>query len=411
MYRRPIPIPADAKGKRLWLEFDGVFSNSRFWLNGREIGSQYSGYTRSRFDITDAAECGGGNILAVKVDPRYDGWWYEGAGIYRHVRLVMVDPVHIAPDGVFVAPVVADPGDGMRADATVVANTQVINSGTAAVTTTILSEILDDQGRLITTQSSVLALPAGADLKTTQRIPLAKVSLWSLENPCLYQLHSTISVSGQVVDQVTTRFGVRHLRFDADHGFFLNGKHVKIQGVNMHQDHAGVGVAVPDRLFEWRLERLKEMGCNAIRLSHNPVAPALLDYCDRMGFLVIAENRHLGDTYADQTPRKTPAVEHRDLTALVMRDRNHPSIILWSLCNEQQIQGTPQAATMARAMKQRVQELDPTRPGHRRDERRFLQPGRIPGCAGRHRHQLQPGCVSSSSRPRPYNADLRLGDC
>jgi beta-galactosidase len=154
---------------------------------------------------------------------------------------------------------------------------------------------------------------------------------------------------------------VRQLRFDADHGFFLNGRHVKIQGVNMHQDHAGVGVAVPDRLFEWRLERLKEMGCNAIRLSHNPVAPGLLDACDRLGFLVIAENRHLGDTYVDQTPKNTRAVEHRDLTSLVRHDRNHPSIILWSLCNEQWIQGSPEAGAMARAMQQRVHELDPTR--------------------------------------------------
>jgi beta-galactosidase len=134
MYRRTISIPADAKGKRLWLEFDGVFSNSRYWLNGREIGSQYSGYTRSRFDITDAADCGGRNILVVRVDPRYDGWWYEGGGIYRHVRLVMVDPVHIAPEGVFVAPAVPDPGDGVQADATVTVATDVTNAGSAAVT-------------------------------------------------------------------------------------------------------------------------------------------------------------------------------------------------------------------------------------------------------------------------------------
>jgi beta-galactosidase len=360
-YRREIFIPADAKGKRLWLEFDGVFSNSHYWLNGREIGSQYSGYTRSRFDITDAAACGGSNILAVKVDPRYDGWWYEGAGIYRHVRLVIVDPVHIAPDGVFVAPAVADPGDGVQADATVLTNTEVMNAGTATVTATIRSEIFDAQGRLVASQSTVQALPAGGGSKITQQIPLAMARLWSLEEPFLYQMRSTIRVSDKVVDQVTTSFGVRHIRFDADHGFFLNGRHVKIQGVNMHQDHAGVGVAVPDRLFAWRLERLKEMGCNAIRMSHNPVAPVLLDSCDRMGFLVIAENRHLGDGYADQASRNTRAVEHRDLSALVMRDRNHPSIILWSLCNEQWIQNTREAAAMAQAMKQRVRELDPTR--------------------------------------------------
>jgi len=361
MYRKTLFIPASAKGKRLWVEFDGVFSNSRYWLNGRAIGSQYSGYTRSRFDITDAAVCGGSNALAVKVDPRYDGWWYEGGGIYRHARLVMVDPVHISPDGVFVAPAVADPGEGIQADARVSVNTEVTNTGSGAVTATVHSEILDVQGRVVGAESTAQTLPVGASSSIAQQIPLAKASLWSLKNPYLYQLRSTISVSGEVVDRLTTNFGVRHIRFDADHGFFLNGRHVKIQGVNMHQDHAGVGVAVPDRLFEWRLERLKEMGCNAIRLSHNPVAPALLDYCDRMGFLVIAENRHLGDTYADQTPKNTPAVEHRDLTALVMRDRNHPSIILWSLCNEQWIQGSPEAAAMAMAMKQRVRELDPSR--------------------------------------------------
>jgi beta-galactosidase len=361
IYRKTISIPAGAKGKRLWLEFDGVFSNSRYWFNGRDIGSQYSGYTSSRFDITDAAEYGGKNILVVRVDPRYDGWWYEGGGIYRHARLVTLDPVHIAPDGVFVEPVVTDPGDGIQADAVVTVNTDVTNSSAAAVTATVLSEILDAKGRLLTAESTAKTLSAGVSAKVTQQILLTRASLWSLENPCLYQLRSTIDVSRKVVDQMATNFGVRHVRFDADHGFFLNGKHVKIQGVNIHQDHAGVGVAMPDRLFTWRLERLKEMGCNAIRLSHNPVAPVLLDDCDRMGFLVIAENRHLGDTYADQTPKNTPAVEHRDLTALVKRDRNHPSIILWSLCNEQWIQGSPEAAAMARAMKQRVHELDPTR--------------------------------------------------
>ena len=362
MYRKSVFIPANAKGKRLWLEFDGVFSNSRYWLNGQEIGSQYSGYSRSRFDITGAADCGATNILTVRVDPRYDGWWYEGGGIYRHVRLVTLASVHIAPDGVFVAPAVSNPGNGVQADATVVASTDVTNTSAVAVEATISSEILDAQGHLVVIQSSTQALPAGAGAKATQQLLLANARLWSLENPYLYQLRSTIKVSGKVVDQLTTSFGVRDIRFDADHGFFLNGKHVELQGVNMHQDHAGVGVAMPDRLFEWRLERLKEMGCNAIRLSHNPVVPELLDACDRMGFLVIAENRHLGDTYTDQTPRNTRAVEHRDLTGLVVRDRNHPSIILWSLCNEQGIQGTPEAAAMARAMKQRIHELDPTRP-------------------------------------------------
>ncbi|PTY07113.1 beta-galactosidase [Opitutaceae bacterium EW11] len=362
VYRKALDIPAESKGKRLWLEFDGVFNNSRYWLNGKEIGAQYSGYTRSRFDITDTARFGAPNVLVVQVDPRYDGWWYEGGGIYRHVRLVTVEPVHLAPDGVFVAPSVADPGDGLNADAAIAVRTQVSNTSSASASVGVTSEILDAAGQVVGQAASVSELGIASCSNFVQSLPLARATLWSTQKPYLYRLRTTVKASGRVVDQVTTTFGVRHVRFDADRGLFLNGKPLKLQGVNMHQDHAGVGVAMPDRLFTWRLERLKEVGCNAIRLSHNPVTPFLLDECDRLGFLVIAENRHLGDTYIDQTPKETPAVEHRDLTSLVMRDRNHPSIILWSLCNEQWTQGTPEAAAMARAMKERVRELDPTRP-------------------------------------------------
>ncbi len=361
IYRRTISIPHSAKGKQLWLEFDGVFSNSRYWLNGREIGSQFSGYTSSRFEITDAADYGGKNVLAVRVDPRYDGWWYEGGGIYRHVRLVMADPVHIAPDGVFVSAEVANPGNGVLADASINVSIEVTNSGAAATAASIQCEIFDLKGRRVASDSVAIPLSGGAGNTVRRQLQLTQASLWSVENPCLYQLRTTVTMAGEVVDQVTTTFGVRQIRFDAERGFFLNGRHLKIQGVNMHEDHAGVGVGVPDALFAWRLKQLKEMGCNAIRLSHNPVEPVLLDDCDRMGFLVIAENRHLGDGYADQTARNAVAVQHRDLTALVRRDRNHPSIILWSLCNEQWIQGTPEAAAMARAMEQRIRELDPTR--------------------------------------------------
>jgi beta-galactosidase len=361
-YRKTISIPAVDQGKRLWLEFDGVFSNSRYWLNGREIGSEYSGYNRFQFDITDEVKFGDKNILAVQVNPRWDGWWYEGGGIYRHVRLVIVDPVHVAPQGIFVAPAVADPGDGSRADALVAVHTDVTNETGAPVAATVLSEILDADGKLILSAPATQPLAAGADANVALSVSLPAANLWSPDKPYLYQLRSTISVSGKVVDQVNTSFGVRQIRFDAERGFFLNGKNIKLKGVTLHEDHAGVGVAMPDRLIEWRLEHLKEVGCNAIRLSHNPVEPVMLDDCDRLGFLVIAENRHLGDTYADQTPKNTPAVEHRDLTSFVLHDRNHPSIILWSLCNEQWIQGSPEAAAMARAMMQRVKELDPTRP-------------------------------------------------
>lgn len=362
VYRKTFTLPADAAGKRLWLEFDGVFSNSFYWVNGILVGSEYSGYTRSRFDITAAAKPGSENIITVQVDPRWDGWWYEGGGIYRHVRLVAVDPIHIAPDGVFIAPAVANPGDGVRADAIAVTLTDISNTSAARAHVTVSSEILDAAGRVIATATSDHELGIGSSRKVTQEIALPSATLWSPQNPYLYRLRSTVTAGERIVDQVITRFGVRHVRFDAERGLFLNGKALKLQGVNMHQDHAGVGVAMPDRLFTWRLERLKEVGCNAIRMSHNPVAPFLLEECDRLGFLVIAENRHLGDGYLDQTPKEAKAVEHRDLTSLVLRDRNHPSIILWSLCNEQWIQGTPESAAMIKAMSQRVRELDPTRP-------------------------------------------------
>jgi beta-galactosidase len=362
VYRKVLDIPAWAAGRRVWLEFDGVCSNSRYWLNGMEVGRQYSAYSRSRFDVTSAMKAGAGNVLVVQVDPRYDGWWYEGGGIYRHVRMVILDPVHIAADGVFVMPEVSDAGDGESADAAVTVNTGLANEGACDVSATVLSEILDGAGRVLAADSSAVALRTGAGEGMVQKMPLPGAALWSPEHPVLYQLRSTIFVSGKIVDQVTTNFGVRQIRFDAQRGFFLNGKRVQIRGVNMHQDHAGVGVAVPDRLFTWRLERLKEMGCNAIRMSHNPVEPFLLDECDRLGFLVIAENRHFGDTYEDQTSRDIPAIENTDLKALVLRDRNHPSIILWSLCNEQWIQGTPEAGARAAAMRQCVRELDPSRP-------------------------------------------------
>lgn len=362
VYRKSFTIPAEAADKRLWLEFDGVFSNSLFWLNGNLIGSQYSGYTRSRFDVTTAARPGGENTIVVQVDPRYDGWWYEGGGIYRHVRLVIVDAVHVVPDGVFVAPSITTPGDGIEADAVVNVSTQVANTGASSLEASVVSEILDADGTRLARDSAVLAVSAGASLDSTRSMALPRARLWNPETPYLYTLRCSIAVAGRIVDQVTTSFGVRHMRFDAERGFFLNGRRVQLRGVNMHQDHAGVGVAVPDRLFTWRLERLKEVGCNAIRMAHNPVTPFLLDECDRLGFLVIAENRHFGDTFADQAPENTPASYHHDLSALIVRDRNHPSIVLWSICNEQWIGGSPGAARIARAMKQRIRDLDPTRP-------------------------------------------------
>jgi len=362
VYRRKLSLSEEMKGRRLWLEFDGVFSRSRYWVNGREIGQQDSGYARTRFDITEAVSIGADNEIVVTVDPRYDGWWYEGGGIYRHVRLVSVHPVHVAPEGLFVRPEISGQIQGAKADSTVRIETAVNNLGHSSASVAITQSIHGPQGEKVAEQSVIYEIGAASCHTASQSIAMPGASLWSPDHPTLYEARTTVTVGGKVMDEVRTRFGIRKATFDSKEGFILNGQKLKLQGVNMHQDHAGVGVAVPDRLFTWKLERLKEVGCNAIRMSHNPVAPVLLDECDRLGFLVIAENRHLGDSSIDQTPKDAKAVAHRDLSSMVLRDRNHPSIILWSLCNEQWIQGSEEAARMAAAMAQRVRELDPTRP-------------------------------------------------
>jgi beta-galactosidase len=362
-YRKTIQIPATAKGRRLWLEFDGVFNNSLYWLNGMPIGREQSGYSSFRFDITHAAKPGENNVLVVRTDPTFEGWWYEGGGIYRHVRLVTVNPVHVAPWGVYADARVADPGDGVNADATVVVKTTLANDTSLPVMASVLSQVFDANGQVEGQAKGEQLLPPNATAEAPeQNILLTQATLWSLENPHLYRLRTTVSVSGALVDQSTVNFGVRQLRFDPDHGFFLNGKAVKFHGVCCHQDHAGVGIAIPDRLQVWRLEQLMKMGCNAYRTSHNAPSPVLLDACDRLGILVMDENRHLGDTYEAKTPSGTTATELVDLSAQIQRDRNHPSVVMWSTCNEEDLQGTPEGGALAGAMKRRIDLLDGSRP-------------------------------------------------
>ncbi|HBF33673.1 TPA: beta-galactosidase [Candidatus Sumerlaeota bacterium] len=354
-YRRAISIPASAKYKRLWLEFDGVYRNSYMWLNGRFLGGHYSGYTSFRFDVTDFVEPDKDNVLTVRVDPTaFEGWWYEGGGIYRHVRLIETDPIHIATEGgVFVSASVPDVGSGIKANSTLDVQTVLSNANNKATEAVLLSEVLDSMGAVVAQSHATQSLTASTQTLLTQKIPLKSATLWSLENPYRYTLRSTVLVNDKPVDQVKTNFGVRTIRFDADRGFFLNGKQVKIKGTCNHQDHAGVGIAMPERLMEWRLERLKEMGSNAYRCSHNAVAPELLDMCDRMGMLVMDENRKLGDTR-----------ERLDeVVNMVKRDRNHPSIIIWSMCNEEtHFQGTKHGAAILNVMRDTTRLYDTTRP-------------------------------------------------
>jgi beta-galactosidase len=352
-YRKTISIPATDEGRRLWLEFDGVYRDSQMWLNGRFLGRHASGYTSFRYDISDLAKRGADNELVVRVDPRdFEGWWYEGGGIYRHTRLVSVAPTHVAPWGVRVIANVKDPRDGVKADARLEITTTVSNDSAAAAGAKLLSEVVDAAGKVVAETSASHRVEAKGKMDFHQSIALAKANLWSCERPYLYRLRTSVLCGGKVVDEVTTDFGVRTIRFDANQGFFLNGKPVKLKGTCNHQDFAGVGIALPDRIHEIRVQKLKELGANAFRFSHHMMASELLDACDRAGMLVMAENRHL-----DDTPEILGQLED-----LVRRDRNRPSIVIWSISNEEKEQGSELGARQGRAMVKLIRELDGTRP-------------------------------------------------
>jgi beta-galactosidase len=347
-YRRTLTVPKSDEGRRLAVQFDGVFRGSTVWMNGHYLGQNLSGYSEFGYDITDYVQFGQKNVLVVRVDAsQYEGWFYEGAGIYRHVWLVKHAPLHIPQYGVFVAPKVE--GQTARVDI----ETKVGNEQASEVRFAVSSVVLDEKGRTVADVASEILTLDGYGQKTVrQRVEVANPLLWSLEAPHLYKLVSLVNSGNATADRTETMFGIRTVRFDKDNGFFLNGKRVEIQGVCCHQDHAGVGSALPDRLQEYRIERLKEMGVNAYRTSHNPPTPELLDACDRLGMLVMDENRLMGSS---------PELVG-EFATLVRRDRNHPSVIIWSLGNEEWvIQGTVVGKRIAQTLKRVQEELDPTR--------------------------------------------------
>jgi beta-galactosidase len=352
-YRKMISIPVTDKGRRLWLEFDGVYRDSQMWLNGHFLGRHTSGYTSFCYDISDFAIPGTNNILVVRVDPtQFEGWWYEGGGIYRHTRLIAVAPTHVRPWGIYVNPTVKDPGNGAQADAQLSIDTSVANDAGIEDRATVLSEAIDADGAVVASIRTIRPVTAKGSIDVQQSLALPKANLWFCEHPYLYQLRTSVLVGGKLVDQVTNYFGARTIQFDPNRGFFLNGKRVEIKGTCNHQDFAGVGIALPDRLYTYRVQELKEIGANAMRYSHNEMAPEQLDACDRLGILVMAENRHLGDS---------PEILG-ELDSLVQQDRNHPSIVLWSICNEEKAQGSEIGAREGRVMVDEIHKLDDTRP-------------------------------------------------
>jgi len=360
-YRKSLMIPASYRGRSLWIDFDGVYRNSTVYMNGRKLGNHPGGYDGFRYDITHAVKYGATNILAVRVDPRKpEGWWYEGGGIYRHVWLNAANPVHVTPWGTCVTSTV---NNGARhASAELKIQTTVTNDAARGHNFRVESRVIGPNGEAVGSVVTPGAIVGKAAVTLTQSLNVPTAALWSIETPQLYRVQTVVTDDENATDETATSFGIRTIRFDADKGFFLNGKHVEIQGTCNHQDHAGVGIAIPDRLFDARIKRLKEMGSNAYRCSHNPPAAELLDACDRLGMIVMDETRHLGDTEHPKSSTTTPYSDLTELKNMLLRDRNHPSIVMWSMANEEPIQSTEAGARIFSAMKEVTRQLDPTRP-------------------------------------------------
>lgn len=350
-YRRYFTLdPITDCRRAVWLQFEGVASHCTVYVNGHLLHRQFHGYTSFTVDVTDVARFGEDepNVVAVRVDATpIEGWWYEGAGIYRHVWLCKSGPVRFEPYGVAVR---TTPTVGERWRTTVEA--AVRNDTDAPTEAALAVRLTDPTGVEVARASAPVAVAGRASGVAAVEVAVDRPALWSVESPSLYRAEVELSVAGRATDVERIAYGYRTVAFDADRGFLLNNRPVRLLGACNHQDHAGVGVAAPDSLHEFRIRRLKAMGCNAYRCAHHPPAPALLEACDRLGMLVIDENRTFGSSPGALA----------NLASMVRRDRNHPSVIAWSICNEEAIQGTPVAARIGRAMQAHVRALDPTRP-------------------------------------------------
>jgi beta-galactosidase len=351
-YRREFDIAASDLGRRIAVEFDGAFRSVLVFVNGCFIGRNDNGYAPFAFDLTDFLNYGARNCITLRVDASFgDGWFYEGAGIYRHVWLTKTDALHLGKWESWARP---EATGGKTVNVRL--GTVVENVGKNAEIAAVSWQIVDAAGKTVATAKTA-AQTIDVDGKATYEAiaPISDPALWSVEEPNLYTALVTVETHGQVRDAEPVKFGVRFLRFDANHGFFLNDKPVKIQGTCNHQDHAGVGAAVPDRLQWFRLAVLREMGCNAVRTSHNMPTPEWVDACDRMGMMMMCETRQMSSNEEGLAQLET----------MVKRYRNSPSIILWSIGNEEWHLQNDQAELgekIAATMVRRCHELDPNRP-------------------------------------------------
>ena len=345
-YRKEFEIPEMDKGKKISIEFDGIFRNSTVWVNGHLLGTHLSGYTPSNYDLTDVLRYGGKNVMLVRVDAsESEGWWYEGGGIYRHTWLIKTNRLHVARFGTYVTtPAITEN------NATVSIKTTLKNEHKTLKNITLISTIVDKKGIVLDTKTSTHSIAPLEQIEILQEGSINKPSLWSPENPYLYKVLTEVSENGNVIDNYETTFGVRTFEVNKN-GVFLNGKLCPIKGTCNHQDFAGIGVALPDKINWYKLKILKDLGSNAYRATHHPPTPELLDMCDSMGIIVLDENRHLSSSDDGL----------KDLSTMLYRDRNHPSIFMWSMENEEAIQGTVMGTQILETMVATVHKLDPTR--------------------------------------------------
>ncbi|WP_347302518.1 beta-galactosidase GalA [Croceibacterium sp. TMG7-5b_MA50] len=348
-YRAALPIEKTDRDRVIWLAFDGVFRDATVFVNGYVVGTNESGYAPFTVSIGDFLDYDGGpNVVTVRVDATLgEGWFYEGAGIYRHVELVRANAVHVPQWGSYVRCTTQSAG------AEVAATLELRNDGAEPATLTLRQRIEGADGRLaVRLDDQTLTVPARDSLSAEATVLLPAPRLWSPADPAMYRLVSEVLVGEAMVDRYVTPFGVRTVKFDARRGFLLNGAVTKLLGVCNHQDHAGVGTGIPDALHRWRIARMQEMGCNAWRSAHNPPAAAFLDAADEMGMMTVVETRR----------NSSDPVAMDELDRILRRDRNHPSIIAWSLGNEEPHQGNARGARITNVQQDLVRELDPTRP-------------------------------------------------
>jgi beta-galactosidase len=357
-YRKSFTLPASSSGQRLFLQFDGVYMDSTVWVNGTQVCARPYGYSSFECDFTASAKAGASNVVAVKVNNQLpSSRWYSGSGIYRHVWLKTVSPVHVAYTGTRVTtPAVT------TASATVNVSVTVKNDSATDQSVTVANSFRDATGAEVGQATSAeTAVAAGKSMDVTQAVTVSSPKLWSPASPSRYSVVTTVSAAGSVVDTYTTPFGIRSFAFDASTGFSLNGAALKINGVCLHHDLGSLGAAVNYRAIEKRLQLLKEMGANAIRTSHNPPAPELLDIADRLGFLVMDEAfdcwYNAKNTY--DYGRFFREWATTDITDMVARDLNHPGVVIWSIANEV---GETSDSTTVKQLMDAIKTRDTTRP-------------------------------------------------